>query len=236
MTLVAVSRDDTSDSRSFARDYGIDYPLISDRDGSISRALVGIDTNDHSIPGVVVIRRDGAIAFRQIASSKDDRLTARELLEAIDRSLGTAGELVDNMQPAFYRAQLRGEVGGARIRVGGQWDTTLITQVSISVPLNRYLIAGTGLATSDTTASLRGSLGVRLPLVADIAALQLSAETGLPITAPGIYAGIRGGLWYAHTPRWAFNLEAAIGVYDAGAGDQQPGWATTFGVARLLGR
>lgn len=238
MTLVAVSRDEVSDSRSFARDYGIEFPLLSDLDGSISKALVGIDDQDHSIPGVVVIRRDGAIAFRQIATSKDDRLTARELLEAVDRSLGTSGELARTRHPALERAQLRLETGLGQVRDADRWQVTGVSKLGLTVPLTRYLIAGTGLASEyrDARLSLQGSLGVRRPILADIAAIQLSAEAGLPIRAPGVYAGVRLGIWFAWTPRWTVSLDGAFGVHDAGAEDQRPGWTITAGVARLLGR
>jgi len=236
--LVAVSRDETSDSRSFARAYGIEFPLISDLDGAISKALVGIDDQDHSIPGVVVIRRDGAIVFRQIATSKDDRLTARALLEAIDRSLGTSGELATTRHPALERAQLRLETGAGQVRVGDRWQPTGVSRFGVLVPLQRYLFAGAALASEyrEARLSLQGSIGVRVPILADIAAIQLAGEAGLPISAPGVYAGVRLGLWFAWTPRWAVNLDGTFGVHDAGAGDALPGWSASLGIARLLGR
>lgn len=233
-----MSRDETSDSRSFARDYGIEFPLISDLDGSISKALVGIDDQDHTIPGIVVIRRDGAIAFRQIATSKDDRLTARALLEALDRTLGTTGELARTRHPALERAQLRLETGAGQLRVGDRWRATGVSRLGILVPLHRYLFAGAALASEyrEAPLSLQGSIGVRVPILAEIAALQLSGETGLPISAPGVYAGARLGLWFAWTPRWAVNLDGSFGVHDAGGADSLPAWSASVGVSRLLGR
>ena len=233
-----MSRDEISDSRSFARDYGIEFPLISDLDGAISKALVGIDDQDHSIPGVVVIRRDGAIAFRQIASSKDDRLTARELLEAIDRSLGTSGELVQTRHTALERAQLRFETGGGQVRIEDRWQATGVSRFGILIPLQRYLFAGAAIASEyrEARLSLQGSIGVRVPILADLAAIQLSGEAGLPISAPGVSAGLRLGLWFAWTPRWAVNLDGTFGVHDAGRVDALPGWSASLGVARLLGR
>ncbi len=233
-----MSRDEVDDSRSFARDYGIAFPLISDTKGDISRAFVGIDVNDHSIPGIVVIRRDGAVVFRQVAKTKDDRLTARQVLDAIDRSLGTTGELVETRHPALERAQLRVETGGGQIKTADRWQATGVSKLGIVVPLNRYLIAGAGLASEyrDARLSLQGSLGVRRPIFADIAAIQLSAEAGLPISAPGVYAGVRLGMWFAWTPRWAVSVDGTFGVHGAGADDQRPGWAASVGLSRLLGR
>lgn len=236
--LAAVSRDDVDDSRGFARDYGIQYPLISDTSGDISRALVGIDVHDHSIPGVVVIRKDGSIVFRQIAKSKDDRLTATQVLDAVDRALDTRGVAAPTSKHAIDRAQLRLETGAGQIRIADRWQATGVSLLTTHVPVTRYVIAGAGLASEYREAglSLHSSLGLRLPLWNDIAAIQLSAEAGLPISAPGVYAGLRLGMWFAWTPRWAVHLDAATGAHDAGAQDQVPAWSTTFGVSRLLGR
>lgn len=233
-----MSRDDVDDSTSFAKGYGIEFPLISDKTGDISRAFVGIDVNDHSIPGIVVIRRDGAIVFRQIAKTKDDRLSARQVLEAVDRTLGTTGELAETRYPALERAHLRLETGAGQIRIADAWKPTGVARLGITVPLQRYLVAGTAIASEyrEGALSLQGSIGVRLPIFADIAALQLSGETGLPISAPGVYVGGRLGIWFAWTPRWAISIDGAFGVNDAGADDALPSWSLSFGVARLLGR
>src|SRR5689334_19488507 len=88
VTLYAISVDAPRDSRSFADAYGIHYPLLSDEGGAVSRAYVGLEETDNSVPGVVVIRRDGHIAYRQIAAGADDRLTAADVLAIVDRTLG----------------------------------------------------------------------------------------------------------------------------------------------------
>lgn len=232
-----MSTDEPDDSREFAKRYGIDFPLISDVGGEISKSFVGIDTADVTIPGVVVIKRDGTIVFRQVATSKDDRLTAKQLLDAVDRSLGTKGSYVEIFRPALTRMQLRSEMGVGQIRYPATSYTGIAGNGSIVVPLNRYLIAGTAIAAIDVNMSVRGSLGLRLPFLHDIAALELSAESGLPVLGEvGVYAGVRAGLWYASSPRFAYTLAATFGAYDAGAVEQLPGWTATFGVAYLLDR
>jgi hypothetical protein len=237
ITLAAVSTDDPDDSRDFAKRYGIEFPLISDVGGEISKAFVGIDTADVTIPGVVVIKRDGSIVFRQVATSKDDRLTAKQLLDAVDRTLGTKGSYVESFRPALARMQLRSEVGVGQIRYPATSFTGFASNGSVVVPLNRYLIAGAGIRAVDVNMNLSGSLGLRVPFLHDIAALELSAESGLPVLGEvGVYAGVRAGLWYASSPRFAFTLAATFGAYDAGAVEQLPGWTATFGVALLLDR
>lgn len=113
-----------------------------------------------------------------------------------------------------------------------------MSRLGITVPLSRFLIGGAAIAGEyrEAPLSFQGSLGVRLPLFANIAALQLTAEAGLPLSAPGVYAGARLGLWFAWTPRWAVSVDGAFGAHDAGAADPLPSWAITLGVARLLGR
>src|SRR5512138_3080029 len=76
VTLLAISVDAPADSRRLADAYGIAYPLLSDAGGAVSRAYVGVEEADNSVPGVVVIGRDGRIVYRQIAAAADDRLSA----------------------------------------------------------------------------------------------------------------------------------------------------------------
>ncbi len=233
-----MSRDEVDESRKFASSYGIEFPLITDATGDISKAFVGIDVNDHSIPGVVVIRRDGGIVFRQVATSKDDRLTAQQVLEAVDRSLGTSGARAAETTHALDRVQLRLETGAGQIRIEDRWRPTGVSMLTVTVPLTRYLIAGAGVASEYREAQLwaHSMLGVRLPVFGDIGALQLSAEAGFPGSAPGIYAGLRIGMWFAWTPRWSIQVDVSAGAHDAGAEDPLPSWKATFGISRLIGR
>jgi len=88
--------DSPEDSRAFARDYEIAFPLLSDADGAVSRQYTGVTSDDNTLPGVVIVR-DGQIAFRQLATAKDDRLSTTDLLATLDRTLGTHGpDLADD--------------------------------------------------------------------------------------------------------------------------------------------
>ncbi len=200
--------------------------------------MTGLDDNDISIPGVVVIRRDGTVVFRQVATSKDDRITAAQVLAAADANLGTRGVEAARTVPALARAQLRFEAGAGQIRVADTWKSTGVASLTVHVPLTRYVIAGTGVATAsnEAHATLVSSLGLRLPILGDIGAIQLSAVAGLPIEAPGVYTGVQLGMWFAWTPRWAVHADVAAGTHDTGSVDPRPAWFATFGVSRLLGR
>ena len=227
--MLAVSRDESTESRPFARKYGIAYPLLADPTGAVSRAYTGVDDLDHTVPGVVVIRRDGKIVYRQVASTKDDRVTATEILATADRTLGTSGIAFRPATPAIDRVQLRLEVGTAAI----DREPRLVIAAGTYVPFARYFVGGAEVRQSirDTARFvLDGSLGVRLPIYGDIGAIQLTGMVGTSLFE-GVYAGGRLGLWFAYTPRWA--LHADVGAA-ANAGSTE--LFATFGVSRLFGR
>ena len=73
--MYGISTDPTEASARFAEKYAIDFPLLADVDGAVSKQYVGVNFDDTTIPGVVLIKRDGTIGFRQVAGAKDDRLT-----------------------------------------------------------------------------------------------------------------------------------------------------------------
>lgn len=183
----------------------------------------------------MIVSRDGRVVFRQVARGKDDRLTATELLAAADASLGTRGPAIAAPRTTLERTQLLLAVGAGQRREGDRWRATGVITAGVQVPLTRYLIAGTGLASEPHESRLVGSLGVRLPMLGDLGAFQLSAVAGLPLRAPGVYTGLQLGAWFAWTPRWAIALDVSAGARDTGSPvDQQPAWFATAGISRLL--
>ncbi|MFN0249976.1 MAG: peroxiredoxin family protein [Kofleriaceae bacterium] len=203
--LVGVSPDSPEDSRTFATTYGIDYPLLADVDRSVSRAYTGVDASDNTIPGIVVIRRDGTIAFRQISIAKDDRLDSSQLLAVIDRTLGTSGRAARGGYAAISRIQLGIESGAAF----GEDVRAFTASLRFAMPLGRFAIAGVraGYSTLSTIDSAVFA-GVRIPIMADAAAIQIAAVGGLAKTTP--YAGGQAGVWLAWTPTLGFHLDGAV--------------------------
>ncbi|MDB4961205.1 MAG: AhpC/TSA family [Myxococcales bacterium] len=237
MTLLAISVDEPAASRSFAGSYGITYPLLSDLEGTVSRAYVGVDGSDTSIPGIVVIRRDGQIVFRQIASGKDDRLTAAQLLAEIDRTLGvTAGAPGASAgYPVLERLQLRVELGGGQVELD-DWRATVVAAASAQIPIGRHLLVGPMIRYEPLLAPLDLDLAVtlRAPILADAAAVQLTLLGGYTAIADDLApttwnAGVRGGVWVALDPSWALSLDAGIMTHDG-----TPDLAVMFGVSRLI--
>jgi AhpC/TSA family len=216
-----VSQDGVEDSQAFAERYGIAFPLLSDLDRSVSRAYTGIDGADNTIPGIVVIRRNGQIAYRQIAREKDDRLDSAQLLAILDRTLGTSGRDAIGGYTALERMQL-GIEGG--VAVGDEVASSV--HVRVALPLGRFAFAGVLAGTEAPRAAFDGSvmLGLRAPFLGNTSAIHLFALGGLANTTP--YAGGRLGLWFAFRPTWALHLDAGVTTL--------PDLTITFGVSRLI--
>ena len=251
MTLLAISLDEPAASRSFASTYGIAFPLLTDTDGTVSRSYVGIDATDTTIPGVIVVRRDGQIVFRQIAEAKDDRLTAAQLLAIVDRTLGLAGgaPAARSGYAVLERLQLRVALGGGRgertsssgvllnpPRPSTEPAPIAVASASALLPLGRRFLIGPSIRVEPLDAPLDLDLAVvmRFPILADAAALELSALGGYtPWGAVDWNAGLRGGAWVALNPWWALQLEGGASAHRLG-GDSTVDWTITIGVSRLI--
>ena len=187
------------------------------------------------MPGVVIIDRGGAIVFRQIATSKDDRLTAPELLAALDRTLGTRGPAAAGPGYApLDRLQIRVDAGGGTI--GGRG--TGVASAAVLVPLGHHAVAGPLLAFEPRAAPLdvELALGLRLPITADAGALELTALGGRTVVgdARGWTVGARAGIWFAMSPDWAFALAAGVQEHRLGDADRSTELTLTLGIARLV--
>ena len=238
MTLLAISVDDPEDSRSFAADLGIWFPLLSDADGAVSRAYTGMSSDSATLPGVTVIGREGRIVYRNIASVKDDRVTAPELLAILDRTLGTAGEAAAG--PGFAavdRMQLRLELGGGAIRQSGVSHGTGVAAIGALFPLGRHVLVGPwlGFEPRQAPVDLDVAVALREPFAGGLAAVQLTGLAGYtPWDATGWTATARAGIWFAMGPRWAFTFDLAAGEHRLAEADSRLELSATLGVARLF--
>jgi hypothetical protein len=238
VTVLGVSVDSVAESKAFAQDYAIAFPLLSDQDTSVSRAYVGIDGADVTVPGIVVIRHDGQIVFRQIATSKDDRLTAAEVLDTVDRTLGTGAGAprAATGYAVIERLQLRVEAGGGSVRTDDRWRGTGTASLAALRPLGRYVLAGPWLRTEPRTApiDLDVALALRAPIIADAGAIQLTVTAGwTPFGATGWNGTAQIGAWVAMSPWWALHLDVGVGAHRLGDG-ADPAAFITFGASRLI--
>lgn len=238
MTLLAISVDSPEDSRVFAHQLGAWFPLLADPEGTVARAYTGMSSDAAALPGVTVIDREGRIAFRNVASTKDDRTTTSELLAILDRTVGTHGPgPTESGYAALARMQLALAIGVAAVRdhastASGDTLTSGTASIAALVPLGRHLLFGPMLATEPRTAplDLEAALVVRQPFAGDIAAAQLTAAYGYSVfETKGQTGSLRLGIWFATSPDIALTLELGGAVHR-----EQTELFVTFGIARLI--
>jgi hypothetical protein len=238
--LLAISADEPHDSRLFAMMLRIWFPLLSDGDLAVSRVYAGETSDANALPGVTVIDRSGRIVFRQVASAKDDRISAQDLLAAIDRTLGTSGpETTDHGFAAIERAQIRLDAGGGVVASEAGPGTivkttgTGVASLAALFPITRFLLVGPRLGFEPRDAPLDADLEVvaRLPIWHAAGAIELAVDGGYSIFDDrGATAAARAGLWFAISPSWSVQLDAGASVHEHGT----VGAFATLGIARLF--
>jgi hypothetical protein len=223
VTVLAISMDSSPDSRVFANDYGIAFPLLSDEDGKVSRTYAGVTSDASTLPGVTIVRGDGRIVFRQVASAKDDRMSSAELVATLDRTLGTAGPAtVPDGFAALDRVQARLDVGGGIAR-GGDTAATASGAGSLLLPLGRHVLVGPR-ARWDVRAgalAVGGIALVRTPIFGAAGALELGVSAGwtpYPVPRMGANVGGTADLWFAISPRLSVQAGVTTTVYDLPGG------------------
>jgi hypothetical protein len=248
--LVGVSHDDVIASGEFADKYGIAFPLLADTEGVMSQAYVGNDGADNTIPGIVLVKQGGAIVYRQIATAKDDRLTAAQLLAVVDEKLGTSGAGIDAHYAVLRRWQLRFAVGGGAGRrdvvndAPIEWAGARVASLGLMFPVHRYVLAGVRGEYGNLELASHAVAGLRIPLLHDTAAIELTGSFGYGSGGDSIeaswLAGGRIGAWVAWTPTWAFTVDAGVELRvgipaeSRRSHDTLPIVTGMVGVARLL--
>ena len=235
--MLAISMDSPEDSRAFARDYSIGFPLLSDPDGAVARAYVGVTSDHNALPGVTIIGRDGRIVFRQVASTKDDRMPAAELLATLDRTLGTSGPAVAAAgYAAIDSAQLRVELGGG-VRAIGEPRGTAVATLAGLYPLGHHVLVGPWLNFEPREGSLDldAALVVRAPFWANTGAIELGVVGGwTPWQAGGSNVSGHADLWFAMSPRWALQLDVSVAEHGLGRDVHSTEISGALGVTRLF--
>lgn len=184
------------------------------------------------LAGVVIIARDGRVVFRRLATTKDDRMTAAELLATLDATIGTSGPAA--AAPGYApleRAQLRLSLGGGAVHHDGLAGTAA-GEFAALVPLGRHVLLGPALGVEprDAPLDVDGALVLRAPIWHDLGALELGVSAGwTPLSDRAWNAGGRAGMWFALSPSLSVQLGAAVTVH----GDATAAFVT-LGVARLV--
>jgi hypothetical protein len=232
--VLAISEDKPEDSAGFAHDYGIAFPLLSDTDGQVARTYAGMSSDKSALPGVTIIDRNGRIVFRQVASAKDDRMTATQVLAEIDRTLGTSGPAVEPKRfAAIDRLQVRFDLGGGAI----DGLATAVAGLSALMPLGHYVLLGVRVAGEPREAplSLDGVALARIPIWGRAAAIEIGATGGWAPwgDARGPEVGGLADLWFAWTPNWGIQLGIRYTAHHLGDGAIHE-LAGTLGIGRLI--
>jgi hypothetical protein len=234
VNLVAISEDSPRDSASFAKSYGLDFPLLSDEGGTVAAAYTGV-TSDHAArPGVVIVDRDHEVVFEKFGESKDDRMSAADVIAAVDATLGTHGASVDESFTTPHRIQLRADGGYGIARAGAENRGTGAAQVSLLLPLHRNLLVGPlfGYDQRVSDADLDGVVMLRDPIWNDIGALELGALGGYSVDGSTWNAGGRADVSFALSP--TFGLQ--VGVEAVSHGGDATTFLVTFGGGFLIAR
>ena len=253
--LIAISVDKVAQSKAMAAKIGARYPILFDDNAKVAGTLVGIDDAELAIPGVVVVARGGAIVFRQIASTKDDRLSTADLLAIIDdKIVGRKSVIVvDNSFAAIRRMQLSCDAAigaGTKITTTSERTATLVTEATVgfAYPWARHVMVGgelrvgANVISSNTTAtvSLGAKATLRLPFWHDLGALHLSVSGGPDLFAPqanaAFYTAVGSQAWFAVRPSWAMQVGIGLTSHWRGidSGDAIHAGVFTLGIAHLF--
>ena len=237
--------DAPADSRAFANDYGIAFPLLADEDGQVSRTYAGVTSDANTLPGVTIVRGDGRIVFRQLASAKDDRMSSAELVATVDRTLGTRGPAaVHDGFAALDRVQFRIDLGGGVThdghdgQGGGGTGATAFGAGSLLLPLGRHVLVGPRAqwGVHAGVLAIDGIALVREPIFNGVGAVELGVSAGwtpYPIPRMGPNVGGTADLWFALSPKLSVQLGVTTTVYEL-TGGAVTDVAATIGVGGLV--
>ena len=238
MTLLAISIDPIGKSRDLAAAQGIRFPLLRDEGLQTARAFTGVDDQGFAVPGVVVLRPTGEIAFIQRGEDKADRLGSAALLDVLDTTFG---------RPAGAPAARGGFTTVERLQLGlalgsggvDRADRALATARATALglyPLSRYLLVGAMVDAEARTGWLTvdAALALRLPIAGGQGALGLALRGGRTLLdLEGWHVAARPSLSFAVRPDWALELALDVGAHRVGDRPALEAGAT-LGLTRLI--
>lgn len=234
MTLYGISEDSPRDSAAFAKNYGLDFTLLSDENGTTATAYTGMSSDGAARPGVVIVDRDHEVVFEKLGESKADRMSAAQVIAAVDASLGTHGAGVDESYTTPHRIQVRADGGGGIVRAGGENRGTGAAQLSVLLPVHRNLVLGPlfGYAQRGGHSDLDAVALLRAPIWNDVGALEVGSLGGYSVNGNTWNAGGHADLAFAWTP--TFGVQIGIDVISHGG--EATTFLVTFGGAFLFAR
>ena len=90
MPLVAISADDIDESKRFAKEGRLSFPLLSDSNLLVAEAYgVAMKGDDIAIPATIVISPAGVITYKKVGETQIDRADVDVVLAEVDKLLAS---------------------------------------------------------------------------------------------------------------------------------------------------
>jgi hypothetical protein len=183
----------------------------------------------------VIVDRDHRVVFEKFGENKADRMSAARVLAAVDATLGTHGVAADESFTTPHRIQLRADGGGGIARAAGANRGTANAQMSLLLPLSRYLIAGPLFNYDQRVESydLDATVLLRAPIWNDVGAIDIGALGGYSVNGQDRWnIGGRADLSFAIGPTFGVQLGVDVVTH----GGDATSFVVTFGGAFLIPR
>ena len=202
-----------------AKTYGIDFPLIEDKDLALAKQWAGISTDGYAVPSMYILRADGSVYLQRHGDAKDDRIYANELLGHLDAMLGLDSSSMQKARGFSHPTRISASLG---LGVHTVDDTRFATDLSIRAlrTFGGHFAIGAeagGLVLPEREA--RGALLVQgqLPILADVGELYLQIPVGWAkrfsddeFGDAGFYSAVRFGLSFDASPTFQLHTELAL--------------------------
>ncbi len=100
-----------------AQEYGIQFPLLEDKDNQIAKRYAGVSTEGFAFPAIFILKQDGTVFFQQVSEDKGKRVYVPELLEIVDSMTADAAQNLPTAEAFQNNSQLRFGLGGGVLHV-----------------------------------------------------------------------------------------------------------------------
>ncbi len=217
---MAISPDAPEKSRSMAKRYGIEFPLLEDKDLKLAKQYAGVSSDGYAVPSVYILRADGSVYLQKIGDAKDDRIYAAELLEHLDTMLGPASKSMPKARGFAHPYRVSANVGLGAHALDD--DVGFATDLSVQAvrTLGAYLGIGAeaaGLVLPERELRAALLLQAQRPMFAGVFELYVQVPLGWTkrfsdddFGDSGFYSGVRGGTAFDVNPNFQLRVELAV--------------------------
>lgn len=202
-----------------AERYGIEFPLLEDKELKLAKQYAGVSSDGYAVPSVYILKADGSVYLRKVGDAKHDRIYAAELLGHLDTMLGPASKSMPKARgfDRPYRVSANLGLGTHTIE-----DTGFATDLSVRAirTFGAYLGIGAeaaGLVLPERELRAALLLQGQRPMLAGVFELYLQVPIGWvkrfsddEFGDSGFYSGVRGGTTFDVNPNFQLRVELAV--------------------------